>query len=186
MNLHSLACVMLLAGTVTSASAADWNMVPAASRLEFVASFQQAAAPGEFKEFATQLRFDPDNPAMAQLDVTINVTSADMYSSEINDAIKSPVWFDFAGFATAEFHTTRIERSDASHFVAHGNLHLKGFEQALDVPFFWQQAGEQATMVGEFTVARARFGIGTGDWVATDIIGPDVKVIFTVTLRKGA
>ena len=186
MSRRALGCSLLLVATVSCVSAADWDMDPTASRLEFVASFQQAAAPGEFREFTTRLRFDPDNLDAAQLDVAIKVTSADMYSTEINDAIRSPVWFDFDGFAIAEFSATSFERTDASHFVAHGSLHLKGFEQAVDVPFAWQQAGDKATMAGEFTVARATFGIGTGEWAATDIIGPDVKVKFTVTLRKGA
>jgi hypothetical protein len=40
-------------------------------------------------------------------------------------------------------------------------------------------------MEGEFTVKRGAFGIGTGEWAASDVIGADVKVKFRVTLRKG-
>jgi hypothetical protein len=41
-------------------------------------------------------------------------------------------------------------------------------------------------MEGEFTVKRAAFGIGTGEWTATNVIGPDVKVKFRVRLRKAS
>ena len=184
MSLRGLACSLVLSSAAPSAAAVDWTMDPAASHLEFVASFQQAAAPGEFKEFDTQFHFEPDQIGDSRLDVTIKVTSADMQNAEINDAIKTPVWFDFPGFPVSEFHATAIERADATHFVAHGSLNLKGVAHALDVPFTWRQSGDHATMTGQFTVARAIFDIGTGEWTATDIIGADVKVSFTVALKK--
>jgi polyisoprenoid-binding protein YceI len=39
-------------------------------------------------------------------------------------------------------------------------------------------------MEGEFTVQRSAFGIGTGEWVATNVIGADVKVKFNLRMRK--
>ena len=184
MKLRGLIYSVVLSCAAPCAAAVDWTMDPATSRLEFVASFQQAAAPGEFKEFDMRLRFDADQVSDSRLDVTIKVTSADMFSAEINDAIKTSTWFDFPGFPLSEYHAIAIERVDAVHFVAHGSLNLKGVAHALDVPFVWQQAGDKATMTGEFTVGRAIFGIGTGEWTATDIIGADVKVKFKVVLQK--
>jgi polyisoprenoid-binding protein YceI len=39
-------------------------------------------------------------------------------------------------------------------------------------------------MDGELTVQRKDFNIGTGEWIATNVIGPDVKIKFRVRLRK--
>jgi polyisoprenoid-binding protein YceI len=39
-------------------------------------------------------------------------------------------------------------------------------------------------MGGEFVVRRNAFGIGTGQWASTNVIGPDVKISFHVRLRK--
>ena len=68
-------CGVLLSGALRSAHAADWKMDPAGSKLEFIATFEKTAAPGEFKEFDARLRFDPDKPAGSRLDVTVKVTS---------------------------------------------------------------------------------------------------------------
>ena len=38
-------------------------------------------------------------------------------------------------------------------------------------------------MQGEFVVKRALFGIGTGEWAANNVIGPDVTIKFRVRLR---
>lgn len=175
----------LLACTVFQmAQAADWKMEPSGSRLEFITSFETMPAPGVFKDFDVRTRFDPQAPAGGRLDVTIKVTSADMASADINKAIAGIEWFDFARHPQAEFHATDIVRA-ANRFVAHGTLTLKGVQQPVDVPFSWTQAGEAATMDGEFVIKRAPFGIGTGEWVATDVIGPDVTIKFRVRLRKG-
>jgi polyisoprenoid-binding protein YceI len=111
-----------------------------------------------------------------------------MASADINKAIAGIEWFDFVRHQQAEFRATDIRRLPTSpqpnRYVARGTLALKGVSQAVEVPFSWSPAAEGGTMEGEFSVRRGPFGIGTGEWVATDVIGPDVKVKFRVRLRK--
>ena len=185
--MKSLACLcalLVLGGAPAHARAADWKMDAAGSRLEFIATFEKSPAAGVFKEFDARLRFDPDKPAGSSLDVAIKVTSADMSSGDVNKAIRGPEWFDFGKFPQAEFHASDIRRAEANRYVARGTLSLKGVRQPVEVPFTWTGVGDGATMEGEFTVKRGIFGIGTGEWVATDVIGADVKVKFRVRLRK--
>jgi polyisoprenoid-binding protein YceI len=176
----ALACGLLLA---FPALAADWKMDPSGSRLEFTATFEKNPAPGVFKEFDARLRFDPEKPAGGSLDVTIKVTSADMNIPDVNKEIRNKDWFDYAGFPQAEFHATDLRR-DGKRYLARGTLTLKGVKQALEIPFTWAPAGDGATMEGEFTLKRGDFGIGLGEWKATDTIGADVKVKFRVKLKK--
>jgi polyisoprenoid-binding protein YceI len=169
--------------------AADWKMDAPASRLEFAASFEKTPAPGVFKEFDVRLAFDPATTTGNQLDVVIKLVSADMASDDINKAIAGVEWFDYARHQLAQFHSTDIQplsMNPALHrYVARGMLSLKGVQQPVDVPFTWTAGSEGSTMEGQFTVKRAAFGIGTGEWLATDVIGADVVVKFSVRLRKG-
>ena len=57
-------------------------------------------------------------------------------------------------------------------------------QQPVDVPFAWTETGDAARMEGEFIVKRGAFGIGTGEWAATNVMGADVKIKFSVRLRK--
>jgi polyisoprenoid-binding protein YceI len=176
--------LLLLAAASSAAHAADWSMDAKESKLEFIATFEKTAAPGVFKVFDTRMRFDPDKPDGSKLDVTIQITSADMDSSDVNKAIRGPEWFDFAGHPKAEFHAAEIHRAAAGRYVARGTLSVKGMQQAVEVPFAWRGSADTATMEGEFTVKRGAFGIGTGEWAATDVIGAEVKIRFKVKLRK--
>jgi polyisoprenoid-binding protein YceI len=114
------------------------------------------------------------------------VKSADMNSADVNRAIAGVEWFDFARFPRAEFAATDIRRIDTGRYSAQGMLSLKGVRQPVDVPFSWAETGDTARMEGEFVVRRAAFGIGTGEWAATRVIGADVKIRFHVRLRKSA
>jgi polyisoprenoid-binding protein YceI len=184
-------CLAMLFATATlqPVCAADWKMDPSASKLEFLTTFEKTENLGVFKEFDTVLHIDAQNPAGNRLDVTINIKSVDMSSSQINDAIAGPDWFNFALHPQAEFHATNIARSPTNPqaYIAHGTLTLKGVQQPVDVLFTWKPAVGGAIMEGGFTVKRGAFGIGSGEWALTEgkgAIGADVTVKFHVLLRK--
>ena len=180
----SLLVTTLLVAASHWAQAADWKMDTAASRLEFATTFEKTIAPGVFREFDTQMHFDADKPTEGRLDVTIVVKSADMNSADVNKGIAGADWFDFARFPQAEFHATDISRTGAGHYLAHGVLKVKGMQQSVEVPFSWDETGDAARLEGEFIVKRGAFGIGTGEWAVTNVIGADVKVKFSVRMRK--
>jgi polyisoprenoid-binding protein YceI len=166
------------------AQAADWKMDAAASHLEFATTFEKTVAPGVFREFDTRMHFDVDKPTEGRLDVMIVVKSADMNSADVNKAIAGSDWFDFARFPQAEFHATDIRRTGAGRYSARGVLKVKGVQQPVEVPFSWGETGDAARLEGEFVVRRGDFGIGTGEWAVTSVIGADVKVKFSVRMRK--
>jgi len=168
------------------ASAVDWQMDAAASRLEMVATFEGSPSPGSFKDFDTRLSLDPGEPTKGKLDVSIAVQSADWGSADINKAIAGPEWFDFARFPQAEFHATDVRHLTGDRYLARGNLNLKGAQVPVEVPFAWTETAGVAHMDGEFTVKRGAFGIGTGEWAAANVIGADVKIKFSVQLHKRA
>lgn len=176
-----------LALPMTPAWAADWKSDPAASRLEFVARFQNNPVPGQFKDFDVRLRFDPAQPQFGQLEVRIRVASADMGTSDINTAIAGADWFDFAKRPQAVFQSESIRPAGTpGRYLATGTLELKGQRQPVEVPFSFEPAGEGASMGGEFNLQRGKFGIGLGEWTATDVVGADVQVKFRVRLRAAA
>jgi cytochrome b561 len=175
---------LVLLAVALPVGAAEWRMDAAASRLDFAATFERTPAPGVFRQFDTRLAFDGDTPAGGRLEVSIRVPSADMANDDVNKAIAGPEWFDFARHPQATFQSAEIRRLEGNRYLARGTLTLKGQQRPVDVPFTWAPAGGAATMEGEFTVQRSAFGIGTGEWVDTNVIGPDVKVKFRVRLRK--
>jgi cytochrome b561/polyisoprenoid-binding protein YceI len=176
--------MLLLVGVPRPAQAAQWSMDRAGSRLEFLVTFESAPATGVFHEFDTRVHLQPDRPHESRIDVKIATVSADMMSPGFNTAIRAREWFDSGQFPYAEFHSTEVRRTGVDRYLAKGTLLLKGVARAVEVPFVFSEAALHAALRGELTVRRADFRIGTGEWAASEVVGPEVKVRFAVQLRR--
>lgn len=168
------------------AQAADWEMVPDRSELQFTATYEGQPAPGEFEELEVDLRFDPDAPESGHLKVRVDLGSADMGGAEVNQAIREPAWLNVAEFDRAVFVSDSIRAQGEDRFLAIGELRLKGTKEPVEVPFRWRRKDGRTILKGKVTIRRTRFGIGTGEWATEDPIGLDVRVRYKVTLRPEA
>jgi len=179
---RNLAAAVLLASAAGASCAAGWKADPAASRLEFVATFEGAPVPGAFKSFDARLDLEPERTSGGRLDVTIRTASAATGIPDVDREIASPVWFDYAAFPQAAFRSSDVTRVAAGRYVARGTLTLKGVSRPVDVPFTYAGTATGARIEGELALERGAFRIGTGEWAATGVIGADVKVRFRVAL----
>ena len=161
-----------------------WHSVSTDSRLEFIVTFEGAPAPGEFHRFDVCMEIEPTRPESGRLEGFVDVTTADMASADLNEAIAEPEWFDSRNFPIARFVSERIEPEGGTAFIAHGMLSLKGRLQKITVPFTWQHADGAPGIAGEARLQRSAFGIGSGEWATGDSIGIEVTVRFDVALER--
>lgn len=176
--------VTLLAAVLTSpVYPASWQSVQGESKLEFIATYEGADAPGQFGRFAVTTSFDPLALDTSSILVDVDITSASMGNAEIDEAIAQPEWFDAAAFAQAEFRSEKIHATNDLEYVAEGILSLKGVKKPVTVPFRWRPKGQNAEMTGSLTLSRVDFGIGSGEWETDASIGHAVQVRFKVVLE---
>jgi len=82
------------------------------------------------------LEFDPMQPTMASLQVTLPVSSLMTGVPGLDEHLKSEDFFDVARFPRATFRSTRVERgSEADHLTVTGNLTIRAITRpvTLDV-----------------------------------------------------
>ena len=184
MKREALLVALLMTLSVPPALAAEWRIVRAESRLEFVPTYQGQEAKGVFHRFEVSLSSGSDAPASGKLAVSVALASADMGSQDIDDAIRGNQWFDVTHGPEARFASDDIVAQSDGRFLARGTLSLKGIERQVAVPFTWWAAGDDARMQGQLVLRRIDFGIGTGEWASSESIGLDVTVRFDVKLRR--
>jgi polyisoprenoid-binding protein YceI len=157
----------------------------AKSTLEF--SFTQAGAlnKGKFKRFPVSFDFAPDNLAGSRLEVTVEIGSLDTGDKERDDTLRSADLFAVAKFPQAHFLATQFAKT-AAGFEAQGKLTIRDQTRDVRVPFTFRTAVEQGATVGymsgKTTIRRLDYGVGQGDWKATDQVGNDVGVSFSLRL----
>lgn len=162
-----------------------YGLDPAKSALEF--TFQQAGAAnkGRFTRFQVALDFSAENLAASRLDVTIEINSLDTGDQERDDTLRGADLFAVAKFPQAHFAASQIVRT-ASGYEALGKLTIRGVTRDARVPFSFRTATENGGAVGymsgKTSVRRLDYGVGQGDWKATDQVGNDVAVSFTLRL----
>jgi polyisoprenoid-binding protein YceI len=189
----SLIAALLLAPF--PALSADAPAVPhyvldaAKSTLEF--NFTQAGAQnkGKFKHFTVNFDFSPDNLAASRLEVTIDMASLDTGDQERDDTLRDTDLFAVRKFTQARFSATQIVKT-ATGYEAVGKLTIRDVTREARVPFTFRVASEAGAnagyMNGKTTLKRLDYGVGQGDWKATDQVGNDVGVSFALRLTAAA
>ncbi len=171
------------------APAAHYVLDPAKSTLAF--AFTQAGAQnqGKFQRFTAVFDFAADNPASGHLEVTVEIASLATGDQERDDTLRDTDLFAAKKFPLARFSATQIVKT-AQGFDAVGKLTIRDVTRELHVPFTFRTVSEQGTAVGYMsgrtTLKRLDFGVGQGDWKATDQVGNDVTVSFNLRLTAAA
>ncbi|MDG1818544.1 MAG: YceI family protein [Porticoccaceae bacterium] len=166
-------------------SADQWQSDHSLSELAYSVNFEQLPIKGQFKDFAVNYSHQQ------QLRVVVDITSADMGNSDINEAIREFDWFNIKQHSQAIFLSETIEAVSEGAFIARGTLQLKGITKPVSVPFNWQlsdspELTQHASMSGALTLNRSDFSIGSPEWASGDQIGLDVSVSFKVKMSSTA
>jgi polyisoprenoid-binding protein YceI len=171
------------------AAPAHYTLDPAKSTFEY--QFTQAGAlnKGKFTKYTVTLDFSADSLATSKLDVGVDMTSLDTGDKERDDTLKSADLFAVAKFPQSRFTSTTITKT-ASGYDAVGKLTIRGVSRDVHVPFSFRTADEQGKpagyLLGKTTIKRLDFGVGQGDWKATDQVGNDVAVSYSLRLVPAA
>lgn len=170
-----------------AAVASRYTLDPAKSSLEF--TFLQAGAKdsGRFPRFAVTLDCAGADPTGGRLEVAVEVAALDTGDHDRDDVLRSDDLFDVKKFPQAHFLASRIVKT-AGGYEAQGALTIRGVTRETKVPFTFREATEGGAAVGYMTgkaiVRRLDFGVGQGDWKATDQAGNEVTVAFTLRLTR--
>jgi polyisoprenoid-binding protein YceI len=176
---------------VPAAAAAGSHFVvdPAKSSLQFTFEQAGAASTGRFPRFGVTLDFPGADPAGGRLEVTVDVAALDTGDKDRDDTLKSDDLFAVRKFPEARFSAPEIVKT-ASSYEAAGKLTIRGVTHDARVPFTFREAAEGGVtagyMAGKTLVRRLDFGVGQGEWKATDQAGNDVTVSFALRLTRAA
>jgi cytochrome b561/polyisoprenoid-binding protein YceI len=160
-----------------------WRVQPG-STLGFATAWSGQALEGRFDRWRADILFGPEALDRSSVAVTIDVASAKTGDAQRDEVLPSGDWFDAAAHPQAVFTAKRFEKTGADRYVAHGSLELRGIKRPLDLPFKLTIVGDQATVSGSASLDRTSFGVGQGEFAATDQIPGKVTVRVQLTARR--
>lgn len=182
-----------LAALATPAAAQTWKIDTAHSSASFTVRHMMVSnVHGRFGKVEGTIVFDGKNIAGVKAEATIDATTITTDNEKRDAHLKSPDFFDVAGFPTITFKSKRAEAVGKGKFKLIGDLTMRGTtkEVVLDVdgptdPVNVQNS-QRVGATATTTINRKDFGVSWSR--AMDgggfVVGDDVKITIELELIK--
>ncbi len=181
-------CAFLIPGAAMAQATGplpSWVIDMQKSSLTFEATQQGAPFTGHFNGFSGDIRFDLSRLEESKATIRVDLKSVDSKSPERDASLKGAEWFGIESFPESIYTVSKFEKTDENQYIAHGELDLHGVKKELDLPLSItfstdDQGRDVALVVGEVSLNRLDFGLGSGAWKDTQAVGNPVKVKLSV------
>jgi cytochrome b561/polyisoprenoid-binding protein YceI len=154
------------------------------AQLGFATEWTGEPVVGSFKQWTADIVFSPDDLKNSSLTVKVDLASVATGDEQRDSALPSADWFDVANHPTAVFTASRFKKVAEGSYKADGTLSLRDKTAPLVLSFKLKIVGDKATAKGSTTLDRTVFGVGQGEFLATDQIPAAVKVSFNLTAMR--
>ena len=164
-------------GAPVSAEAAfepNWQVDAEASSITFSGTHDGNTFTGTFANWDAAIQFNPEQPADAEVRVTVSMANATASQKLYEDSLPSPEWFNTAAFPTASVEILEVASTGDGAFTSTARLTLKDITVDAAFPFTLNIDGDQAQMTGQAVFQRKSLDLGqssdpNADWVSEDI-----------------
>jgi polyisoprenoid-binding protein YceI len=161
-----------------------WVVDHAASKLGFAGQVSGQGFTGAFRRWDAVIHFDPQDLAHSDASVTVDMASVGTGSGDRDALLPDEDWFWTSHFPRATFVARSFTAAGPGHYQAAGVLTIRGVAKPLTLPFSLAITGTSAKMSARVDLNRLAFGVGQGEWKATDTVPAAVAVTVDLTARR--
>ncbi|NNF47046.1 MAG: polyisoprenoid-binding protein [Desulfofustis sp.] len=187
----TIATLVTLFGATTVFSAApSWNLDKAHSNVYFSIDHIFSKVNGHFREFMTDIAFDPADLDGSKFDFEIQVGSIDTYISKRDKHLQSGDFFDAATYPVMTFKSSKITDKGNGMYDVAGTLSIKEKDYDLTLPLKLEGVKEHpakegtnvAGFNGRVAIDRLAHGVGSGKFYDMGVVGKDVDIFVSLEL----
>jgi len=172
------------AATPATGAPPRYTQNAAKSSLKFTFEQAGAAASGNFKKFTTVLIYDEKNLAASSLNVRVEIASVDTQEPERDAMLKDADLFNAAKYPAATFAASSLAKRADGGLEAVGKLTIRDTTHDLRLPLTLKPTPDGLELSGKTAIKRLDYGVGQGEMKATDSVGDEVKLEYTVSLVR--
>lgn len=185
-------------GGVHVESADGWVVDAPHTEINFSVKHFFTPVTGTFDDFELTLDYDAEYPENSRVDVRIAVASVNTGNEKRDNHLRTADFFAAEEHPYITFHSTSVSRKSDGTLVARGPLSIRGITKEVELPFkllgvqpipeqmreMLGGAREIASFQMSTTVDRGDFGVGTGSWAATMVVGGEVTIEILVEAHR--
>lgn len=139
------------------------ELSPANSKVMFVGAHvgeKPDPRTGGFEKFSGKLTVDAGKLTAVSLDIMTDSTWTEI-GGKLTTHLKSPDFLDTKEFPEIKFQSTKVETADDGKATIIGDLTMHGETKPITIPATVKVTDAGITLVADFTVDRAEFGMTT-------------------------
>jgi len=176
------------------AAPAPWEVDASHTTVGFSVKHFFTPVEGQFDDFEIDLTYDADNPSASAVSARIGVASVNTNNERRDTHLRTPDFFEADVHTDITFVSTSVRGVGDGNLLATGDLTIKGVTRQVempitllgiqDIPTEMQEmlggAKRIASFEGRLSIDRGDFGVGTGSWAATLVVGATVDISIAV------
>lgn len=139
---------------------------------------------GRFKTFDGSLNFDEKNLSGSKVDFTVSVPSISTDNEKRDSHLQTEDFFNAEKYKNITFTSVSFKKKSNNLYLVTGKLTIRDITKTLTLPMKvtglvdnpWK---DNAVILGvsiETSLNRNDYGVGTGSWAATAIVGNQVNI----------
>lgn len=165
-------------------AAPAWTVDAAHSSVKFNIRHFFTPVPGTFENWTGTIHFDPENLEGSKIDVSIDVASVNTQNERRDEHLRDPDFFEVSTWPNMSFTSSEIRSVGENQYVAVGELTIRDVTREIELPFtllgVMEHPMRENTVVAGFeastTVSRLEYGVGSGNFVQTTVVGDEVNI----------
>lgn len=188
----AVAITVLSTLSVNAQDATMWKIDKSHTSVNFSINHFFSSVPGKFTDFDGMIHFDPNNLKGSKADFSVSINSVNTDDAKRDKHLQSKDFFDAETYPKMSFQSTKFEKKSDKEYLIHGKLTIKDKTKNVTLPMKITGEMEHPMMKGtiilgvviDTTIDRTNYGVGTGDWAATMVVGDEVRIHIPMELNR--
>ena len=164
-------------------NAQEWKLDESHSSIDFEIKHFFTPVKGSFDNFSGLLIFDPANLNSCKAEFTVQVASVNTKNEKRDNHLQSEDFFNAVQWPTMKFVSSRFEKKSGNEYLVHGKLTIRDKTRDVALPFTvlgiqdhpMKKNKQLLGIRSDFSLNRTVYGVGTGSWAATAVVGDEVN-----------
>jgi polyisoprenoid-binding protein YceI len=185
-----VAVIASLAANATASVQTGWSTDSAHTEINFSITHFFTPVSGTFEDYEIDLDYDAQNPENSTVEARIKVASVNTGNAKRDSHLRTADWFETDKHPYMTFKSTSVRKVGENQLIASGPLTIKGRSHEVELPItllgtqpipetMQQMLGgtrQVASFQASTSIDRGDFGVGTGNWAATMVVGGEVDI----------
>lgn len=177
--------------SLNAQDATMWKVDKSHTSVNFSINHFFSAVTGKFTDFDGMIHFDPNNLNGSKANFSVSINSVNTDNGKRDKHLQSKDFFDAKTYPKISFKSTKFEKKSDKEYLVYGKLTIKDITKNVALPLKITGEMEHPMMKGtlilgvaiDTTIDRTDYGVGTGDWAATMVVGDEVKIHIPMELN---